>query len=193
MLFLEGHARLLSILHGVAAGVLLGGATHLALASRRYLRPEPARVVPRSERTYATVTALAFAACFALGAVLYPTYKVRVRAEYLDAPQSVVAELALRHAAAARLGSPMPDRVIERGSTNDRRWVGHVFDIKEHWVALGLGGALVLLFVSRFAHPSTEPRAAVLYVALTWLVCIAAWTGALLGLLVVTYRSVGSP
>lgn len=187
MLFLEGHARLLAVVHAVTAGVLLGAATHHLLTCRGYLRGAFPRIA--LERRYARVSAVAFAVTFLLGAALYPTYKVRVRAGFLDAPEAVFAAAEQRAAEARILGAPPPPR--PRAAARDLSWVARLFDVKEHAVALGLGAALVLLALGRLAHPSEDPRLAPLYVGLSLFVCSAAWLGALAGLLTASYRGVG--
>lgn len=184
MLFLEAKARLVLVLHTVAAGVLVGAATHHALACRRYLAGQFER--RRVERLYAAVTAAAFLVTFVLGALLYPVYKVRARAEYFDSPQAVASERALRADEAARAGDPPQHEAL-----GDLAWVGRLFDVKEHWVALGLGAAMVALFLSRRAHPSDEPRITLLYFGIVLFVCAASWIGAILGVITASYRSVG--
>lgn len=71
--------KALLITHAIAAAILLGSSTHLALLVRRSDAPQG-----RLHRLYATVALVAFAAVFALGAIIYPNYRVRVRAEWLD-------------------------------------------------------------------------------------------------------------
>ena len=189
MLFLEPYARLVAVVHTVAAGVLLGSATHHLLTCRRYLRGRSPRVA--LERLYALVCASAFAVTFLLGASLYPTYKVRVRASFFDAPDAVAAEVQLREAQARTIGGPPPLRARGPAAARDLSWVSRLFDVKEHVVAIGLGAALVLLALSRLAHPSEDPRLAPLYVGLSLFVCIAAWLGAIVGIVTASYRSVG--
>ena len=77
-----GIRRLLFLLHGATSVVLLGAATHHALEMRHYLRGRFERAA--LERTYARVVAITYVLTFALGAALYPTYRVHVRGLYLD-------------------------------------------------------------------------------------------------------------
>lgn len=197
VLFLEEWARPLLLVHGVAAAVLVGASTHHLIWCRHYLRGRFQRA--RQERRFALVSACAFVVTFVLGNLLYPTYKVRVRAEYLDEPTSIAAETTVRREAAARdlarstfgRSSVSPAPATVRSRPADLGWVGRLFDVKEHWVALGCGAALALLALSRFAHPSEDRRWLVAYLGLSLLVCATAWTGAIVGLLVSTFRSVG--
>src|SRR5262245_21217791 len=77
-----GVRRLLLVLHGGASVVLIGAATHHALLMRHYLRGHFGRAALVS--TYARVVAVAYTITFALGAALYPSYRVHVRGLYLD-------------------------------------------------------------------------------------------------------------
>lgn len=69
------------ILHAVAAGALTGSTTHLALVLRKARAGRPN---PRLQRLYPAVALGCFAVVYALGSVIYPTYRVEVRANYLD-------------------------------------------------------------------------------------------------------------
>ena len=82
VIFLESFARPLMVCHAIAAAVLVGATTHHLLWCRHYLRGSYSRV--KAERRFATICAIAFVSTFAAGNLLYPTYKVRVRAEYFD-------------------------------------------------------------------------------------------------------------
>jgi hypothetical protein len=80
--FLYGARRWLLVLHTAGSVVLLGAATHHALLMRFYLRGRFERAL--LEKTYAKVVSVAYAGTFALGALLYPTYRVHVRGYCLD-------------------------------------------------------------------------------------------------------------
>lgn len=69
------------VLHAVAAGALTGSATHLALVLRRAHRGRPN---PRLQRLYPAVVAGCYTAVYALGTLIYPRYRVAVRAAWLD-------------------------------------------------------------------------------------------------------------
>lgn len=70
--------KLALLSHCIAAAVLVGASTHCALVLRR---ESPSR---RLARLYPSVIAVAWAAAFALGALLYPTYRVRVREQFFE-------------------------------------------------------------------------------------------------------------
>jgi hypothetical protein len=80
--FFYGARRALLVLHAGGSVVLIGSATHHALQMRHYLRGRFNRV--QLEKTYARVVGAAYLFTFALGALLYPTYRVHVRGLYLD-------------------------------------------------------------------------------------------------------------
>jgi hypothetical protein len=79
---LFGLRRLLLVLHAACSIVLVGASTHHALAMRHYLAGRFARRA--HERRWAEVTAVTYVLTYALGALLYPSYRVFVRGFYLD-------------------------------------------------------------------------------------------------------------
>lgn len=82
MVFLESQARLLLFAHLVAAVIALGSTLHLGwrLWQRSRRHDEPSSTVS----LHATILLWAYGAAFALGALLYPTFRVRVRATLFD-------------------------------------------------------------------------------------------------------------
>lgn len=187
MVFLESFGRPLLVIHAVAACVLVAATTHHVVWCRGYLRGEFKRV--RGEKRFAIICSAAYVTAFLLGSLLYPSYKVRVRAEYFDNPAAVAEEARLRGlqrkaVAEAAAEAPVPN-------TARLSQVARVFDIKEHWVALGCAASVALLLLSRRAHPKDDARVVHLYVALSLVQCGTAWTGALVGLLTASYRAVG--
>jgi hypothetical protein len=89
--FLYAARRLLLVLHAAGSIVLVGAATHHALQMRHYLAGRFHRVA--LEKTWAKVVSVAYAATYALGALLYPSYRVHVRGLYLDRHALGYAEL----------------------------------------------------------------------------------------------------
>jgi hypothetical protein len=176
------------VCHAISAAVLVGATTHHLLWCRHYLRNSYGRV--KAERRFATICAIAFVSTFALGNILYPTYKVRVRAEYFDNPAAVAGEVKLRVANHRALGvAPTPTQSVVQSLSP----VARLFDIKEHWVALGCMASIALWILSRKLHPKDEPRVLALYVGLSAVQCGTAWLGAVVGLVTASYRSVGGP
>ena len=80
--FLYAARRLLLVLHAAGSIALVGASTHHALQMRHYLRGRFGR--EKLEKTYAKVVSVAYAVTFALGALLYPSYRVHVRGYWLD-------------------------------------------------------------------------------------------------------------
>ena len=185
MLFLESHVQGLLLLHTISATILVAASTHHLVWCRGYFGGKFGRAP--GEKRFALIAALAFVCTFVLGNVLYPTYKVRVRAEYLDSPSAVAADRVQRTAEAERLGHGAPPAATGA----DLSSVARRFDIKEHWVALGCAASLILLLLSRLAHPSQDRRTLVFYLGLSVTVCATAWTGAVIGILTTAVRSVG--
>jgi hypothetical protein len=186
VLFLESVARPLLVSHAVAAAVLVASTTHHLVWCRGYLRGEYGR--HKGERRFALIAATAFFATFVVGNCLYPTYKVRVRAEYFDNPSAIAEEARLRAEQHKAIGlAPEAPAGVAGGLSP----IARLFDIKEHWVALGCAASLLLLLLSRRAHPKDHPRVLVLYLGLSLIACSTAWFGAIIGLLTASYRSVG--
>src|SRR5262249_16092399 len=125
-----------------------------------------------------------------IGNMMYPTYKVRVRAEYFDNP-AAVADDARARADQHRTTRAWPEGPRRTGMPLSS--VARLFDIKEHWVALGALASLIVFALSRRAQPKDHPRVTALYVGLSAFACGAAWFGAIVGLLTASYRSVGGP
>ncbi len=88
--FLYGARKALLLLHFVGAVVLAGSSVHLALRMPAMLR---GRSNPRLERVYGRVVAVSYGLTYLLGAVLYPTYRIHVRAVFLDRHHPMVSNL----------------------------------------------------------------------------------------------------
>ena len=188
MIFLESLARPMLLCHAIAAAVLVGATTHHLLWCRHYVWGRAGYI--KAERRFATICAIAFVTTFILGNLLYPTYKVRVRAEYFDNPAAISDEVKLRVAQHALVGvkpTPAPPVVASLSP------IARLFDIKEHWVALGCAASVALWLLSRKLHPRDDRRVLPLYVGLSALQCGCAWFGAIVGLVTASYRSVGGP
>jgi hypothetical protein len=189
VLFLEPLARPLLVCHAISAAVLVGASTHHLLWCRHYLWQRYGRI--EAEKRFATITSCAFVITFVLGNCLYPTYKVRVRAEYLDNPPAIAEEVRLREAQHRELGvaaaPPNEAATIVRSLSP----VARLFDIKEHWVALGVAASLALWVLSRKAHPREQRGVLPLYLGLAMVQCGSAWFGAVVGLMTASVRAVG--
>ncbi len=83
MVALEPLAKPLLFLHLVAAACVAGAAVHLVLRVWGYLRGR--FIKTRLEKVYAQILVVSYAVCYLLGALIYPTFRVHVRAAYFDA------------------------------------------------------------------------------------------------------------
>jgi hypothetical protein len=188
VIFLESLARPLLLCHAIAAAVLVGATTHHLLWVRHYVWGRYGQV--KAEKRFATICAVTFLVTFIGGNLLYPTYKVRVRAEYFDNPAAISEEVKLRVAQHELVGVKPRSAPTVVASLSP---IARLFDIKEHWVALGCAVSVALWLLSRRLHPREDRRVLPLYVALSAIQCSTAWFGAIVGLLTASYRSVGGP
>ena len=199
MIFLEEHARFWLIVHGVVGVALVASATHLVIWARAAWRGQTTRW--RATRRFALITVLLYLAAFVLGNLIYPTYKVRVRVEYFDEPTALRADAEARAEVRTlveqrRTGSAEPPL---RHDAPALTAVSRVFDVKEHWVALGLALAFAACALAWAWDPrrdgggagaSALAGKALFLFAVGTAAC--AWTGALVGLYVSSFRSVGA-
>jgi hypothetical protein len=211
VLFLEEHARWLLVTHTVVAVALVASSTHLVVWMRGYLRGSYAR--HRSVRKFSYITLSLFAAAFLLGNIVYPTYKVRVRMEYLESGTAIERAVndraeqradtreryerarALREGASVdeatsiEIESERPDSIdAAHGAAKIARW----FDVKEHWAALGLILSAACALVVTFWDPRKEGRQiAIMVFGLALGASATTWLAAIVGLLTTSYRAVG--
>ena len=207
MLFVEDHARLLLVVHAVLGSALVAVSTHLVVWMRDLPRGRIRRI--RGIRIFAVVSAGLFALSLLVGNAIYPVYKVRVRAEYLDQAGAVVRDLRdrlqVRQQVQSRYQSGVGTVAVPGGELSDRsilaqtahlpretakiaRW----FDVKEHWVALGAALSCALMALLLVWNPKRHGTAIGSVAFLMALACaLAAWLGAIIGLVVSSYRSIG--
>src|SRR5688572_1101859 len=76
----DAAARWLLILHAVLGAALVAGATHWLVWLLK-VRRQPARI--KGVRRFSLIAMALYAATMLAGLVLYPTYKARVKLEYL--------------------------------------------------------------------------------------------------------------
>jgi hypothetical protein len=184
MLALEQHARLALLAHLILGAALVAASTHLVLWMRSYRRQGFAR--HRAVRRFAWISAGLFAANFALGLLIYPVYKVRVRVEYLDNPAAIAADyrsrLEHRHG-----GGP-----IVPPAADDRVRIARWFDVKEHVIALGLPVAFALAIALTAWNPREHgPALGPPLFALALTLAATTWAAALVGALVTSVRAIG--
>lgn len=181
MTFLEPYARLVLVVHAILGAALVASATHLVVWMRGYLRG----AFPRrpAVRRFATIALVLFALAFAAGNAAYPTYKVRVRAGYLENPTAVAADLRERHG---------PDADVDAALDTTSK-VARWFDVKEHWAAFGLMLSFACWLILRFWDPVRDgPAIAPIVFGLAVGAAATAWLAAVVGLVTASYRAIGS-
>ena len=202
-------ARLLLVVHTVLAAALVAVSTHLVVWMRGFPRGRFQRL--QAIRKLSLISACLFVATFVVGNVLYPVYKVRVRAEYLEQPSALMDEVESRARARAQTAAryrdsadgdgPLPDarvpsdRELARNSAHVPREAAKVarwFDVKEHWVAFGMALAIAVAVLVRRWHPKRDGGGIANIVFLMALAAaFSTWLGALVGIVVSSYRAVG--
>jgi hypothetical protein len=191
VVFLESHARLLLIVHAVVGAATVATTTHLAVWMARSLRSVP-RVA--GVRWLATAALALYAVQFGLGNLLYPSFKVHVRAELLDLGSAQVAEARARAAAhvevLARAGVAAGDaRDVE---LPELARVARAFDIKEHVAALALPLVIAACALGWVWRPDRDARlTGRLLLGFAVAAALASWLAALVGLVATSYRAVG--
>ncbi len=197
----DGLARFLLIVHLISAFAVIGLTTHCAIWLRRYVRG--AHGLRRATAKFAVWAAVAYAAAFVIGNIVYPTYKVRVRLEYLDDSLHVTRarELALarRQVVAARLAPASPDAqpppggiVVAADRGAQAAAISRLFDTKEHWVVMGLFLSIACAWMLR-RWRIDEPGGAVMAPFVLWFAygaAATAWYGGIVGALVSIWRAV---
>ena len=166
-------ARWLLVLHtglGVAA---VAAGTHLVIWLRRYLRGTRSR---RAVVKFAAIFVGLQISAFVAGNAMYPTYKVEVRTAYLENSRAVAAD----HPGAAT------DELV-RSAAQAARW----FDVKEHWIALGLFASAAVLLILAFWDAKRDGAGfAPIVVGLASIACATVWLGAIIGVLTAAWRAV---
>ncbi len=103
MIFAQA-AKPLLVLHALTAMALLGVTTHLLVVKAMRWRGRPRE---RLEQTYMRLLAPLFGGAFILGLLMYPHFRVEVRARYLDSVQPWASNLFDFKEHLVSLGLPM--------------------------------------------------------------------------------------
>lgn len=171
----------------------VGAATHLVLWLRRYVRGEKGR--RRAVVKFASLVLVLQVAAFACGNIMYPTYKAEVRLAFLEDKLAVAAEAEL-HAReldrlAAREGAEPVVREDPRETVKRAAHAARYFDMKEHWIALGIFAQAALLLVLALWDPHRDGRGiAPIAFGLALVVAASVWFGAIVGVLTAAWRAV---
>jgi hypothetical protein len=189
----EAAARWMLVLHTALGVAAVGAATHLVLWSRGFLRGSFGRL--RAARRFAWIVLVLQLLAFAAGNVMYPTYKVEVRTAYLENREAIAAaqsahqgqleRVAQREGGHATAATATAELV--RRAAQTARW----FDVKEHWIALGILASLGLVLVLGFWDPGTAGRElAPVVFGLALVIAGTVWLGAVIGVLTASWRAV---
>jgi hypothetical protein len=189
----ETAARWMLVLHTALGVAAVGAATHLVLWSRGFLRGSFGRL--RAVRRFAWIVLVLQVLAFGAGNVMYPTYKVEVRTAYLESTEALAADQATHQRELERIArreavqapaAPVTGELVRRAA-HAARW----FDIKEHWIALGILASLGLVLVLGFWDPRTGARELVPVVfGLAVIIASTVWLGAVIGVLTASWRAV---
>jgi hypothetical protein len=194
-------ARILLVVHTALGVSAVAVGTHLVIWLRRYLHGAATR--RRSVLKFAWIFLALQLGAFGAGNLMYPTYKVEVRSAYLENAAALSAQAELQAHAVAALeanldqtrATPAPPETPATPATVDlvtraasaARW----FDVKEHWIALGLFVSGALLFVLSRWDPHRDGRAiAPIAMGLAILAAATVWLGAIIGVLTAAWRAV---
>lgn len=192
-------ARWLLILHAVLAVALVGAATHWMIWLVRLVRGQPGRI--RSVRRFAVIAMLLYGATMAVGLAVYPTYKARVKLEFLTRSAATSADARARLEAAEDLSSRVEGRparepgpaeltALERDASRRSVRIARWFDVKEHWVAVGAILGLAALAVLAVWDPRREGRGPSGFaLAAVGGTAAITWLAAIIGLVTTATRS----
>lgn len=189
----EAAARWMLVLHTALGAAAVGAATHLVIWSRGFVRGEFGRL--RAVKRFAWIALVLQVAAFVAGNLMYPTYKVEVRAAYLENSVAIVDGQDSHQRAldrvAAREAVPAPavtatGEMVQRAA-GAARW----FDIKEHWIALGILASLGLVLMLAYWDPRADGRTLVpIVLGLAIVVAATLWIGAVIGVATASWRAV---
>ncbi len=181
------------VLHTALGVAAVGAATHLVLWSRGFLRGAFGRL--SAARRFAWIVLVLQLLAFVAGNVMYPTYKVEVRTAYLENREAIADDHASHERQLARVasreGTPAPQPTATSELVHRAAGAARWFDIKEHWIALGILASLALVLVLSFWQPRTAGRElAPVVFGLAVTVAGTVWLGAVIGVLTATWRAV---
>ena len=184
------------VLHTAVSVATVASLTHLVVWMWRYRQGDTRK--HRAVRKFALISLALFATNFIVGNLMYPTYRTRVRAEYLDAPDHVVEDTTRRAEAHARAtDQPAPsDARAERAAKHraeDAQKAARWFDVKEHWVAMGLALVAAVTLILFAWRPKDDSGSEVIAPYVLLLACAAAatvWIAAIIGVMTAAWRAI---
>jgi hypothetical protein len=188
----DSAARWLLVLHTALGVAAVGAATHLVVWLRRYLRGHGKR---RAVLKFAVMVLALQLGAFLLGNLMYPTYKVEVRVAYLENGAAVGAAASAQERELGRIAAregehpsvgPATAGLVRRAA-QAARW----FDVKEHWIALGIFASAALLLILACWDPRRDGAVlSPIVMSLAVIVAGTVWLGAIIGVLTASWRAV---
>jgi hypothetical protein len=192
-------ARWLLIAHGIVAAAAVASTTHWCVWLWPFVRGRYTKVP--ATRRFGIIAMSLYLVAATGGMLLYPTYKARVKLEFLTSSRAVLDDASARiHAAeelraraagvAPRTLDPAAVLSESRDAPDRAEKVARWFDVKEHWVALGLLLGLGTMAALLAWDPRRDGRAALPFVCLGALAtCAVTWAAAIIGLVTTATRS----
>ncbi|MEO8705781.1 MAG: hypothetical protein ABI867_37465 [Kofleriaceae bacterium] len=189
----ESAARWMLVLHTALGVTAVGAATHLVIWMRGYLRGNYGR--HRAVRKFAWIALAFHAAAFLAGNVMYPTYKVEVRTAYLENADALLeardAKARDVDAIAVREQTPSVEQQSGKQRIQEAAKAARWFDVKEHWIALGLLASIGLVLLLALWDPRKDSTLlAPVAFGLSVVIAGTVWLGAIIGVLTSAWRAV---
>lgn len=181
-------ARALLVLHTAIGVSAVASGTHLVIWLRRYVRGAQNRHAVLKFAWWFFALQLG---AFTLGVTMYPTYKVEIRTAYLENQPAFAAEQAVRDHSVGALEKPDPrdepaTADLVKRAAKAARW----FDVKEHWIALGLLLSAATLLVLSLWRPEDGPAISPIVLTMATIAVGTTWFGAIIGVLTAAWRAV---
>lgn len=191
-------ARWLLIAHAVLAFAAVASCTHWCVYLWPLARGRWVRI--RAVKRFGVIAMAIYLVTMIGGLVLYPTYKAKVKLEYLTSSRAVLDDAAARVHAAEELVARVegrPARALEPGAVlratgeapERAEKIARWFDVKEHWVAVGAILGLATLVALLWWDPRRDGRGPVAFVVLGAAGTTAVvWLAAIVGLITAATR-----
>lgn len=192
-------ARWLLVAHGIVAAAAVAATTHWCVWLWPFVRGRYTKVP--ATRRFGIIAMSLYLVAATGGMFLYPTYKARVKLEFLTSSRAVLDDASARLQAGeevrARAAGVPPSTLdpaavlrASRDAPDRAEKVARWFDVKEHWVALGLLLGLGTMAALLAWDPRRDGRGPLPFVMLGALgTCAVTWLAAIVGLMTTATRS----
>lgn len=192
-------ARWLVVAHGIVAAAAVASTTHWCVWLWPFIGGRYTKVP--ATRRFGIIAMSLYLVAASAGMLLYPTYKARVKLEFLTSSRTVLDDASLRIHATEEVrarAAGMPPVALEpaavlrasRDAPERAEKVARWFDVKEQWVALGLLLGLGTMAALLAWDPRRDGRGPLPFVVLGALgTCAITWLAAIVGLMTTATRS----